>query len=157
MRREVKCYENRAANWLLPLLSSQQPQCCGTSGWQQWGRIRERCRNAVKPPWRILGTSPPVPLLWAQSVGSFKEHYLPPFLLQYNPLLLSAPTISIRGLNATGRLRSHPHYSHPSLSDFFSELLTSSHEHAPRGAGCMFSLVLYKKEFFRLFRIILRG
>lgn len=38
--------------------SSQQPQCCGTSGWQQRGRIRERCRNTVKPPWRILGTSP---------------------------------------------------------------------------------------------------
>ena len=61
--------------------SSQQPQCCGTSGWQQRGRIRERCRNTVKPPWRILGTSPPLPLLWAQSVGSFKEQYLPPLTL----------------------------------------------------------------------------
>jgi len=61
--------------------SSQQPQCCGTSGWQQRGRIRERCRNTVKPPWRILGTSPPLPLLWAQSMGSFKEQYLPPSYL----------------------------------------------------------------------------
>lgn len=81
-----------------PPPSSQEPQCCGTSGWQQRGRIRERCRNAVKPPWRILGTSPPLPLLWAQSVGSFKEHYLRPSLLPYTPLLLSAPTICIRGL-----------------------------------------------------------
>jgi len=48
---------------------------------------------------------------------------------------LAAPTICIRGLNATGRLRSHLQYSDPSLSDFFSELLTSSGEHAPRGAG----------------------
>lgn len=46
-------------------------------GWQQRGRIREICYNAAKPPWRILGTQPPAPLLWVQSVGSFKEHSSP--------------------------------------------------------------------------------
>jgi len=56
-------------------------------------------------------------------------------------------------LNATDRLRCRPHYSIPSISEFFSELLTLSEGHAPVETGMhVFPRFIQKKSpFFSYF------
>jgi hypothetical protein len=153
--REVKCYENRAENWLPPL---NNPSTGVHHGWQQRRRLCKGCHNAAKPPWRILGiTPPPLALLWAQSAGSFKEHYP---LLPYTPLLLPAPTIyTIRGFkcNRQTALSSTLFNSFHIWVLFRAIDIIRGTRPCRNRDACFPSFYTKKKSFFQLFHIILRG
>lgn len=134
----------------------KQPQYRGTSKMTaartNLRDMPQRSKTTVKD-FRYLT---PVPLLWVQSVGSCKEHSSP---LTPTPLYCSVhlQCVLYAVLNSTGRLRSHLHNSVPSVSDFLSELLTSSDEHAPREMGDARFSSFYTKIIFSVISCNTKG